>query len=76
MGATLKSLGIDRLDVQERLTLVGEIWDSIAAEGATVPLTSEQAQELERRLTAYEIDPDDGVPWDEVKASIGKLLRK
>ena len=42
MGASMKSLGIDRLRVEERLALVEEIWDSIAADSAAVPLTDAQ----------------------------------
>jgi hypothetical protein len=39
MNATLKSLGIDRLGIDERLALVEEIWDSIAADSGALPLT-------------------------------------
>lgn len=74
MAVSLKALGIDRLGIEERLTLVEEIWDSIAAEGTAVPLPPGQAQELERRLAAHEAAPDDVVPWADVKASINKLL--
>ncbi len=76
MAVSLKALGIDRLGVEERLTLVEEIWDSIAADSAAVPLTPEQTQELERRLAAHEANPEDVVPWAEVKASVSKLLGK
>ncbi len=76
MAVSLKALGIDRLGVEERLTLVEEIWDSIAADSAAVPLTPEQTQELERRLAAHEANPEDVVPWAEVKASGSKLLGK
>ncbi len=76
MSASLKALGIDRLGVEERLALVGEIWDSIAADSASVPLTSEQAQELDRRLAAHEADPDDVVSWEDAKASLSKRLGK
>jgi len=76
MAVSLKALGIDRLGVEERLTLVEEIWDSIAAGSAAVPLTPEQTQELERRLAAHEANPEDVIPWAEVKASVSKLLGK
>ena len=49
MGALLKSLGIDRLSVEERLTLVEDLWDSIADENAAAPLTDAQRAELDRR---------------------------
>ena len=76
MAVSLKALGIDRLGVEDRLTLVEEIWDSIAADSAAVPLTPEQRQELERRLAAHEANPEDTVPWSEVRESISKLLGK
>ena len=69
MGATIKSLGIDRLGVEERLALVEEIWDSIAADPAALPLTEPQRAELERRIADDDANPDDVTPWEEVKAS-------
>jgi putative addiction module component (TIGR02574 family) len=68
MAATMKDLGIDRLSVEERLALVQEIWDSIAADADQVPLTEAQRRELERRLAAHQADPTAVVPWEEVKA--------
>jgi putative addiction module component (TIGR02574 family) len=76
MAVSLEALGIDRLGVEDRLTLVEEIWDSIAADSTAVPLTAEQRQELERRLAAHEANPSDTVPWSEVRESLGKLLGK
>ena len=64
MAAFLKSLGIDRLPVEERLALVEDIWDSIAADSAALPLTDAQRAELDRRLAEHEANPDDVVPWE------------
>jgi len=75
MSALLKSLGIDRLSVEERLVLVEDLWDSIAEESAATPLTDAQRAELDRRLTEHEASPDDVVPWEEVKASITARLK-
>lgn len=76
MRATLKSLGIDRLSVEERLALVEALWDSIAEDGDAIPLTDAQRAELDRRLAAHEAQPDDVVPWDEVRASITARLKR
>jgi putative addiction module component (TIGR02574 family) len=49
MGASAKSLGIDKLDVEDRLALVEEIWASIVADAEAFPLTPAHRQELDRR---------------------------
>ena len=58
------------LPVEERLELVGEIWDSIAQVPGAIELTEAQRAELDRRLEAYRRDPKAGSPWAEVKARI------
>ena len=70
MRVTAKSLGIDKLDVEQRLALVEEIWASICADGASLPLTQSQREEIDRRLAEDDQFPDDVVPWSEVKASV------
>lgn len=69
MNASIKSLGIDRLPVEERLVLVEETWDSIAADSAAVPLTNAQRAELQKRIEEDDANPDDVTPWEQVKAS-------
>ena len=70
MDMTVKSLGIDRLNVDERLALVEEIWATICADAIKFPLTEAQREELDRRVADDDACPDDVVPWDEVKASV------
>lgn len=54
----------------ERVAVVQEIWESMVAKPDTVPITLAQREELERRWTAFQQDPDEGEPWDDVKASL------
>lgn len=63
---------IRELSLAERLTLLTELWDDIAASTEEVPLTEAQREDLERRLTEYETDPDSGSPWDEVRSRISE----
>ena len=73
MSSSLKALGIERLSIEERISLVEEIWDSIAE---VTPLTDAQRIELDRRLQDHETNPGDVVPWEVVKASITARLKK
>jgi putative addiction module component (TIGR02574 family) len=76
MPATVASLGIDRLPRDERLALVQEIWDTIAAEPNPVQLTEAQRVELARRIAEDEAAPDDVMPWDAVKAEALAQLKR
>lgn len=76
MNASIKSLGIDRLPIEERLALVEEIWDSIAADSAVVPLTEAQRAELQKRIEDDDAHPDDLTSWEQVKASTLSRLGK
>jgi putative addiction module component (TIGR02574 family) len=68
-----------RLSVDERLRLIGDIWDSIAEEAnadpGVLPLTDAQRAELDRRLAEHERDPGSAVPWDKALGRIESRLR-
>jgi len=59
-----------RLSVDERLQLVEDIWESIAACPEALELTPAQRVELDARLAAYHRDPSAGSPWEAVKARL------
>jgi putative addiction module component (TIGR02574 family) len=48
------------LPVDERIKLVEDLWDSIAADQRALPLTADQRIELDQRLDAYAIDGNRG----------------
>ncbi len=56
------------LSIPERIRLVEDIWDSIAAVPDAVPLTEEEKREIDRRLDDHYRNPREGTPWEEVKA--------
>ena len=71
----MSSLPLDailRLSVPERIQIVEDIWDSIAATPEQLPLTDAQRAELDRRLEAHERDPSSALPWDEVRSRLHK----
>jgi putative addiction module component (TIGR02574 family) len=65
---------MQQLTVEERLELVQDLWDSIAADVATLPLTEAESRLLDERLDEYEVDRDPGEPVDVVVARIQRLL--
>lgn len=72
MPVTMESLGISNLPRDERIALVQEIWDSIAAE-PPAPLSRAKKDELDRRIADIDADPEGYTPWEDVKA---RLLAK
>jgi len=76
MSPTVKALGIDRLTFDQRLTLVQETWDLIAAEPHPPLLNEFQRQELERRTAEDDRAPDDVILWEQVKAQTLSRLRQ
>ena len=62
------------IPIGERIRLVEDLWDSIAADQDNLPLTNEQKNELDRRLDAYETDKIEGREAGEVIAEIKQRL--
>ena len=59
-----------KLDIEARIDLVEDIWDSIAAIPERVRLADWQREELDRRLELYRRDPSAGSPWEVVRQRI------
>jgi putative addiction module component (TIGR02574 family) len=56
-----------QLSVAERIQLVEDLWDSIAAVAATAPLSEAQKSELDHRLS----EPDGPLySWADIKANL------
>jgi putative addiction module component (TIGR02574 family) len=70
MSTSFQLPNFSQLSVAERIVIVEQIWDSIAAEQGTLPLTPAQEAELDRRLESYRQSPTAGASWDDAKARI------
>lgn len=68
-----RSQTLESLTAEERIALIGRLWDSLDP-AAAAPLTPSLAADLDRRETEADADPDAGVPWaafrDELQARI------
>ncbi len=61
---------IQRLSPSEKLALVTELWDDLAAHPADVPVTGEEITELDRRMEEYRKDPTKVTTWEAIKRGI------
>ena len=59
-----------KLSVAQRIELIGEIWDSVIADGWRPPLSEELKSELERRIAEDRADPDSAIPWEDVQRAV------
>ncbi len=69
MSPIYHQLGISRLSVEDRLQLIGEIWDSLPSLDQS-PIPEEHREELDRRLAEAEANPAASLPWEVVRARI------
>src|SRR5204862_1373640 len=63
-----EGIHLQPLSVEARIVMMDETWDSIPAEEHPPLLTEAQRQELERRLAHHKANPDDVIPWEQIKA--------
>ena len=60
----------EEMSLAERILHVQELWDRIAEEPESVPVSEEWKAELGRRLEAHRTDPAAAIPWEQVKARL------
>jgi putative addiction module component (TIGR02574 family) len=61
---------ISEMSVADRLRLIEELWDSIAATPESLPLLEWQKNELDRRKAAQAQSGATGASWEEVERRI------
>jgi putative addiction module component (TIGR02574 family) len=69
-----ESPALESLSVQERIVLMGRLWDSLDA-AAAAPLSPALVAELARREADADTDPDAGIPWDALRDELQARLR-
>ncbi len=58
------------LSPSEKLQLVEDLWDDLAAAQDAIPVHDWQKDELARRKENLTKNPDSGLTWDEVKKRV------
>lgn len=67
-------LPIDNLTADERIDLIGRLWDSLEPAHAA-PLTPALAAELDRREADADASPEDGESWPLLRDRLRDRLR-
>jgi putative addiction module component (TIGR02574 family) len=70
MGPSMKDLGIDRLTVEQQISLALEIWENLGDARPRDRLTAEQRAELARRDAELDANPGIALTWEQIRASI------
>ena len=60
------------LSPEDRLQLIGVVWDTLAPED--LPVTDAERALLDARLAEMESEPNDQSSWPEAKARLERLL--
>jgi putative addiction module component (TIGR02574 family) len=67
---SIPTIDINAMKPEERLRLIGDLWDSLSESPDDVSLTPAQRAELDRRLDRLESGKAKLVSWDELKARL------
>ena len=67
MNTHVEFAALFELPVAERLQLVEDLWDSIAAQRELDPVPEAVLAELRARKAAFDAEPSTGIAWEEVK---------
>jgi len=65
-----RSGGPSCLSVVERIQLVEDLWDGIAAEAVEIPFTEEEWAEIQRRRAEHSLNRTSAIPWEDVRARL------
>lgn len=66
---------VNRMTPAQKLLLVTELWDDLAAHPTEVPVSREQIAELDRRMADYRRDPSEVTTWEAIQQRIlGRTL--
>ena len=61
---------LSRLSPSDKLMLVTELWDDLAAHPGQIPVTDEVITQLDRRMEKFKKDPPAVTTWEEVQLRV------
>jgi putative addiction module component (TIGR02574 family) len=70
VGMAVLPSNISSLSAAEKLELIDALWEDLETHPEAV--STEQAEELDRRIAIYEKNPPVGSTWEQIKAGLPK----
>lgn len=67
-----RSIPVEDLTTEERIELIGRLWDSLDP-ALAAPITPALGAELDRREAEADAAPDDGDPWPDLRGALRKI---
>jgi putative addiction module component (TIGR02574 family) len=58
------------LSVAERIQLIDDLWESVAADSEGIPISEAQLKEARRRLEEHRADPSSAIPWEQLRREL------
>ena len=76
MSTMIATLGVEKLALEDQRRLFEELQRKFEPDDPELgPLTDAQSAELDRRLADIEKNPEDWIPWDDVKEEVRRRYR-
>lgn len=69
-----RPIAVDDLTAEERIELIGKLWDSLDP-AVAAPITPALAAELDRREAEADRTPDAGDAWPDIRNDLRNKLR-
>ena len=70
MSAQTITESFRKLPLDAKVHLLQELWDEIADESVSMPLSESHRQLLDERLRQHEENPEDVEPWEKVRNDV------
>ena len=65
---------VEELSAEERIELMGRLWDSLDPDAAA-PISDSLGAELDRRETEADADPEAGETWPSIRSELAKKIK-
>lgn len=72
MNSAAAAPALRDLSFSEKLLLVEDLWDELAAQPNGIPLSSSVKDELDRRYAEYVANPAEGSSWEDAKRRLAR----